>query len=48
MRENTGRSTIETHTEYVRERVRCPGCGVLIATDADEPPGLCVRCGGST
>jgi formylmethanofuran dehydrogenase subunit E len=45
MVEKRGRATIESHTQYVRSRVQCPGCGERIpaeGTEAEEP--LCLRC----
>lgn len=42
---NTGKSTVASHTEYVRTRVRCPGCGEHVSADGGRPKGgLCANC----
>ncbi|WP_248897972.1 hypothetical protein [Haloplanus halobius] len=48
MSKSSQRSTIESHTEYVRGRIRCPGCGERVPRDGIGADGThCVRCSGT-
>ncbi|WP_338741256.1 hypothetical protein [Haloplanus salilacus] len=45
MSRNHTTSRIASHTEYVRSRYRCPGCGEVVPRDGDRVEGtLCVHC----
>lgn len=45
MAANTGRTAIESHTEYVRSRVRCPECGDYVARRVGAAgDARCVNC----
>jgi hypothetical protein len=39
----TERSTVATHTEYVRTRIQCVGCGMSVPTEKSGRR-LCDRC----
>jgi hypothetical protein len=42
-------SPVQSHTEYVRTRARCPGCGNRIPAEAGRADSqLCVDCKGSS
>ncbi|WP_157573600.1 hypothetical protein [Haloplanus natans] len=37
-------STVASHTEYVRTRVQCVGCGMSVPTRKGSGRRLCGRC----
>lgn len=44
MAADSGRTAIESHTEYVRGRVRCPECGEYVSTGRRRRGELCANC----
>lgn len=44
MTENTARTPVSLHTEYVRTRTRCLQCGGYVTADRGAGESLCKHC----